>query len=294
MNIEFGIQLKSLRLIKGVTQKEIAARLGVGQTTVANYEKGLRIPDTDKLLSIAEFFDVSIDYLLCRKEVIANQSSKLIIPITEHSLEENSSLFLHYLLNEDKNMARTLIMSLYERGLSLEDMYFKIFTYALKKVGEYWEIGQMEVWQEHYISEVILDLMSELKAKENGVLKNNYSILTLTPGSELHNIGLKMISDLLELRGWDVTYIGSNVPVKSLLQAIEIIRPNLLAISVTMPDHIDSACNTISAIKNRFGKKAPTIVVGGNAFINCKDICKETGANYSNITLLDFERIAAK
>lgn len=292
MNSEFGLQLKSLRQIKGLSQKEFAIQLGVGQSTIANYEKGIRVPDAQMLSQIANQFNVTIDYLLCKDQYLYSDSIKEQTDIID-SLDENCSLFLQFLLNNDKNKARILIFTLYDRGFSLEDIYFRVLGNALKEVGNCWELGKVDIWKEHYITEVILDIMRELKVKFKRLQPNNYTILSLTPGSELHNIGLKMLSDLLEIDGWNVSYIGSNVPVNSVLQAIEMVKPHILAISVTMPYHIDSACHTITAIKSNPGKKLPQIIIGGNAFINCNDVCNETGADFYNVNVSDYIKIAS-
>lgn len=57
-------QLKNLRKQKGVTQKDIAEYLGCTVQTVANYENGRRSADYETQLKLAEYFNVSLDYLL--------------------------------------------------------------------------------------------------------------------------------------------------------------------------------------------------------------------------------------
>ena len=49
-----------------MTQAELAKELFVTAGTVSNYEKGVHLPDVEKLVAIADFFDVSVDYLLGR------------------------------------------------------------------------------------------------------------------------------------------------------------------------------------------------------------------------------------
>lgn len=59
-------RLKMLRLQRGMTQTELATALRIGQTTVAAYENGNHEPQIFSLLSYAEFFGCSVDYLLGR------------------------------------------------------------------------------------------------------------------------------------------------------------------------------------------------------------------------------------
>lgn len=63
MNIE---NLKQARKNSGLTQKEVADKLGVGQSTYKNYEGGLREPNGNTTVLLAEIFNVTTDYLLGR------------------------------------------------------------------------------------------------------------------------------------------------------------------------------------------------------------------------------------
>ena len=64
--MEFGEFLAKLRKEKGYYQKEVAAYLNVTVATISNYEKGVHAPDLDTLIKLADFYDVSTDYLLQR------------------------------------------------------------------------------------------------------------------------------------------------------------------------------------------------------------------------------------
>lgn len=59
-----GKRIKTYRNKKGITQKELADKIGVSNAVMSRYESGTRSPDFDKLKLIANELDVSIDYLL--------------------------------------------------------------------------------------------------------------------------------------------------------------------------------------------------------------------------------------
>lgn len=60
----FSERLKRLRVEKGITQKELADRLHISRSTIAGYESLGKEPDGEKLCALADFFGVSVDYLL--------------------------------------------------------------------------------------------------------------------------------------------------------------------------------------------------------------------------------------
>lgn len=62
----FGKRLKQLRLQNKLTQNELGKKLNVTNVGVAKWESDDRFPDKDTLVKIADYFDVSLDYLLCR------------------------------------------------------------------------------------------------------------------------------------------------------------------------------------------------------------------------------------
>lgn len=63
---KFGEILSELRQSRGMTQKELAKVLYVSDGTISNYENGVHYPDVEKLMDIADFFNVTTDYLLGR------------------------------------------------------------------------------------------------------------------------------------------------------------------------------------------------------------------------------------
>ena len=64
----FAANLKKIRKNKKVSQKVVAQQLGYGYTAIANYESGRNEPSIDDLIKIADYFDISVDYLLERTD----------------------------------------------------------------------------------------------------------------------------------------------------------------------------------------------------------------------------------
>ena len=58
--------LKLLRKSKGYTQIAVQMKTGIEQALLSKFEIGERVPPTETLIRLADFYDVSIDYILCR------------------------------------------------------------------------------------------------------------------------------------------------------------------------------------------------------------------------------------
>lgn len=70
----FSKRLKELRKEKQVHQKDIAEYLGITPNAYGLYERGERKPNPDTLLMLADYFDVSVDYLLGRSDIRTSNS----------------------------------------------------------------------------------------------------------------------------------------------------------------------------------------------------------------------------
>ncbi len=73
----FRLRIKELREEKGLSQKKLADSLGLSAGTVGNWESGIREPNFDTATKVADFFDVTVDYLLGNSDV---RNPKTTIP----------------------------------------------------------------------------------------------------------------------------------------------------------------------------------------------------------------------
>ena len=116
----FNVRLKALRKEKGKTQQNMADLLKVRRSTYGEYERGKIFPPMDKMKVLADYFGVSVDYLL---------NNETNIEITEHiDVLDNLKRALKY-LKTDKNLtfdgeplnkeSRELLISSLENGLKM-------------------------------------------------------------------------------------------------------------------------------------------------------------------------------
>ena len=110
----FGDRLKSLRNRKGLSQAEFAKQIGVSKSSVNMYERGEREPNFETLETIADYFNVDLDYLMGKSE-IENRAKAAIIPF---KLDDRNVLrlagrdgsYLERTLTDDQLKALTAIL----------------------------------------------------------------------------------------------------------------------------------------------------------------------------------------
>lgn len=66
--MDFQTRLTNIRRSKGFTQKQVADGIGISEVGLQNYENGRRKPAFDVLIALADFYEVSLDYLVGRSD----------------------------------------------------------------------------------------------------------------------------------------------------------------------------------------------------------------------------------
>lgn len=91
------MRLRELRNKSGLTQNEIASKLGVSGQTILNWENGIYEPKINQLIQLADLFNVSVDYLIERKR--SEQSIDDLCKELERIPKED---FIEFIRNELK------------------------------------------------------------------------------------------------------------------------------------------------------------------------------------------------
>ncbi|NLL92294.1 MAG: helix-turn-helix domain-containing protein [Ruminococcaceae bacterium] len=99
------MKLKDIREKRRITQTELADYLGVKRNTISRYETGDREPNNETLVRIAEYFDVSVDYLLGKTDITAPPSAN-IDDILLHALFDGDKEVTEEMMDEVKNFAQ--------------------------------------------------------------------------------------------------------------------------------------------------------------------------------------------
>lgn len=82
-------RIRDLREDNDLRQQDLAKETGIDQRTISNYETGKTNPDSEALIKLADYFNVSIDYLVCRNNNIQNVNKQIISKIEAIELELN-------------------------------------------------------------------------------------------------------------------------------------------------------------------------------------------------------------
>ncbi len=108
----FSDKLRYLRKHQEYTQIDVAQKLGIGQTTYNRYERGVYEPDYKTLKKIANFFQVSIDYLLDNDDEILADTDTLV-DLSHFLLNGNYTVFAQFPTDGDRQMLDKIVKAIY-------------------------------------------------------------------------------------------------------------------------------------------------------------------------------------
>jgi len=202
------------------------------------------------------------------------------------------SLFVQALLGSQRMAALTVIQEALREGTSLIDVYVEVVQMALYEIGRLWAANRITVAQEHMATAiaqyVVAQIYGQLPASS---VQRGRAIVTGVEG-ELHQIGANMVADVLESLGWEVRFLGTQMPHQGILDAIEEHRAGLLGISATMLFNVPQVTRLLAAVRQRFGDRSPKILLGGAAFRDAPALWEDMGADGYGRDLRDVIRLA--
>jgi methanogenic corrinoid protein MtbC1 len=186
--------------------------------------------------------------------------------------------FLNALLNADHGEALAMAQEVRNAG-DFKSFLIDVIQPSMYEIGRLWENNEISVAQEHLASSIVGRVMTQLYTSIVSVKPTKGRVLITAAPNEFHEIGAWMVSDLLELDGWQVLYLGANTPMDALIETLEDYKPQLLAISVAMPCNLDKVGKIISGIRGKKSLNATTLMVGGRVLRTVPDIWPEIGAD---------------
>ena len=197
----------------------------------------------------------------------------------EIPLKSLADEYLNALLRGRRDQASDLIMKEVASGRSIKELYLQVFQNAQHEIGRLWQTNQISVAQEHYCTAATQMIMSQLYPYIFASERNGKTLVATCVSGDLHEIGVRMVSDFFEMEGWDTFYLGANVPVKDFLQLLRERGADLALISATMTFHLRFVREMIAAIRSDAETKYVKIMVGGYPFNVAPDLWKEIGAD---------------
>lgn len=180
-----------------------------------------------------------------------------------HSWERLNSQFLAALTDYDEKRAERIIgeaFALYP----LDDVFFKLIQPTMIEIGEQWHQGKITVTVEHFATQFMRRKLSSILNTYTITEGRGLLVVGCAP-TEQHDLGALLLAVLLVRHGWQVIYLGSQVPLKDLVDTIQRLQPDMVCMSASV---IETALELVDVgrVITKLPPPCPHFGFGGRAF----------------------------
>jgi DNA-binding transcriptional MerR regulator/methylmalonyl-CoA mutase cobalamin-binding subunit len=195
--------------------------------------------------------------------------------------QELAQAFLEEALAGRSQTARRTLVEAYEAGMPLERLFQDVLRPALYALGDRWAAGQLSVGQEHEVSALARDVVGELSRvslSESGASQGGPGVVAACVPGETHDLGLRMAAGVWADHGYRVHYLGADVPLEAILDAVRSRRASVLLLSCALERHLPALESVLRAVAGLPAGERPRVIAGGQAVGAHREAVRALGA----------------
>ena len=179
----------------------------------------------------------------------------------------NENLYNNYLsalLAGRRAECRQIVQELLDAGIEVKTLYSHLFQRSMYRVGELWENNRITVANEHLATSITESLLNLVYPAVFDTERIGKKAVISCSANEFHQVGGKMVADILELNGWDGHFLGANTPTDDMSQFIAEAKPDLVGLSLSILSNMDHLKRAIEMVRSDFPNT--DLLIGGQAF----------------------------
>ena len=221
------------------------------------------------------------EWMLCRHEDVITLS---LLPAEDIALPDETwrpayEELIAALLAGDVTSCRDLTSRMVRSASQMARFFIHVLQPALYTIGVRWENAEIGVAEEHLASATVSRLLASIPVAEFAAGTLRGKAVVSTTANEFHEIGAWMVAYCLEGDGWDVRYLGANLPGEDLVAFVRADPPDLLCLSVTMAFNLGSVKRIITGVRAETSLARAKVLVGGQALLGIPSLVRDLGAD---------------
>lgn len=179
-------------------------------------------------------------------------------------LDEQRSQFLDCLNEADIDKCRQVVTAWYTRTKSFASVADQLIATAFHQIGEKWECGELDVYQERQSCEICARLLSEFHRILPNAPENAPMAIGGAPEGDHYTLPTQLAELVLRECGWKTLNLGTNLPLQTLLAAVKNHQPRILWISASHLQDPEAFAKEFIEIHDSLPSDLMT-VIGGRA-----------------------------
>ena len=184
--------------------------------------------------------------------------------VTSRGLSPLARRYLDAQLAGDRGAALRLVLDEgLAGGMQVPEIHTGVIAAAQREVGRLWEQNRISTAQEHVATAISQLALAQLYPHLPRAARTGKSALVACVVGELHDMPARIVSDFLDMSGFDVRFLGADVPTENLVACVRSESPDLVALSATMSFHFEALREAVAAVRaTPEGARVPVLVGG--------------------------------
>lgn len=173
---------------------------------------------------------------------------------------------------------RVLESTLFAASVAFSQPIFleKLIAPLMQEIGEQWKAGNIRIAHEHLTTAVIRTLLGNF-SQESDTPSLMPNLVIATPRAQLHEIGALLAATTAASQGWQVTYLGSNLPVEEILGCTIQSKAKAIGLSIIYPTDDPRMTNELQKLRRGLHEDV-ALFIGGTGAIAYDPIIEAIGA----------------
>lgn len=250
-----------------VTPKQVARAIGVSESSLKRWcDKGL-LPMAK---TIGGHRRLPIGTVL---EFIRTQNHRLVEPEQlglpastgsgQLTLDRAVDRLTEVLEIGDEVLVRQVIFDLHLANFSIAEIGDKIIRSAFQRIGESWECGGLEVFQERRACQTSLHALHELRSHLPIWAQSAPTAIGATLSGDDYQLPILLVEMVLRQSGWRAQSLGNNLTTETLITAIETLKPRIFWLSVSHARDEKSVIDSCERLNEVCKKHHVAFLIGG-------------------------------
>ena len=175
---------------------------------------------------------------------------------------------------DSKSLENVLIQA--ETDYGVNGMVENVLVPLMEEIGEGWRKGNLRISHEHLASHVIRTFLGGVLATHKSS-PSAPNVLVTTPSDQWHDIGALIIAVTAASEGWNVTYLGANLPSEEIAGSVKQNNCRAVILSIIYPEDDPALVLEIRKLKRSLPDNV-AIIAGGRASVSYKAVLDEIDA----------------
>jgi methanogenic corrinoid protein MtbC1 len=222
---------------------------------------------------------------------MTHQNSVLQVCAQNHSIVQNELVltehyqrYLDAILLPDIAASVEVAAAYIHTAQQIPEFWRYVIQPAMYEIGARWADGLLTVGQEHLATAITQRVMAMYYPLILPLPRHRGPVIVAATPGELHEIGPRMLADMLEIQGWNVYYVGANTPSASVLDLIERLQVQAVCLSTTLTQNLIQVAGLIAQIRSRSSASPVQVLVGGQAYQCQPELWQRVGADWCAVS----------